>query len=96
MEQLCNQLNEIEESGKNWEAEHFTDTAPILRLKGEKLSKKERFQSPCFRPIYSSSIAPPDFLDICTNYFRKHYESLSKGETLDWKKVRSLNDRLFS
>jgi len=95
MEKLCNQLNEIEESGKSWEAEHFTDTAPILRLKGEKLSKKERYQSPCFRTIYSSSIAPVDFKDICVSYFREHYKSLSKGATLDWKELRKLNEQVF-
>jgi hypothetical protein len=95
MEQLCDQLNEIEESGKKWEAEHFTDTAPILRLKGAKLNKKERYLSPCFRPIYSSSIAPEEFQNICINYFRAHYKMLSKGETLDWKEVRNLNERIF-
>lgn len=96
MEKLCERLNKFEESGKKWESEHFTDTAPILRLKGEKLSKKERFQSPCFRPIYSSSISPVDFQDICLNYFSEHYKSLSKGKTLDWKEVRKLNEKIFS
>ncbi len=96
MEKLCNQLNEIEESGKKWEAEHFTDTAPILRLNGKKLSKKERFQSPCFRPVYSSSIDQNDFQNICINYFREHYKSLSKGETLDWKEIRELNEKVFA
>lgn len=95
MEKLCDQLNEIEESGKEWQAEHFTDTAPILRLKGEKLSKKERYQSPCFRPIYSSSIAPEEFQSICIDYFREHYKILSKGKTLDWKEVRKLNEKIF-
>ena len=96
LEKLCDQLNKIEESGKKWEAEHFTDTAPILRLKGNTLSKKERFQSPCFRPIYSSSIDSPTFQDICIQYFREHYKSLSKGATLEWKEVRKVNDRVFS
>ena len=96
MEKLCDQLNEIEESGKKWEAEHFTDTAPILRLKGDKLSKKERFQSPCFRPIYASTIASEDFQAICTNYFRAYYKMLSVGESLDWKAVRKLNEKVFT
>ncbi len=96
MEKLCEQLNKKEESGKKWEAEHFTDTAPILRLKGEKLNKKERYQSPCFRPIYSSSIAPKDFKNICVSYFNKHYKMLSKGETLDWKKIRKVNEKIFA
>ncbi len=96
MEKLCDQLNKIEKSGKIWVAEHFTDTAPILRLKGNKLSKKERFQSPCFRPIYSSSIAAIDFQNICINFFREHYKMLSIGETLDWKEVRKLNEKIFT
>jgi len=96
MEKLCEQLNAIEKSDEKWEAEHFTDTAPILRLTGKKLNKKERYQSPCFRPIYSSSIAPEDFQNICINYFEEHYENLSKGETLDWKEIRRLNDTIFA
>jgi hypothetical protein len=95
MEKLCDQLNEIEESGKKWEAEHFTDTAPILRLKGKKLNKKERYLSPCYRPIYSSSIRPEKFKSICVRYFREYYQSLSTGETLDWKQVRKLNEQVF-
>ncbi|WKV10451.1 DUF6687 family protein [Marivirga harenae] len=96
MEKLCDQLNHIEENGKKWEAEHFTDTAPILRLKGKKLSKKERYLSPCFRPIYSSSIRPEDFKSICFSYFNDHYNFLKKGETLDWKQVRKINDKIFT
>lgn len=95
MEALCNQLNEIETSGRKWEAEHFTDTAPILRLTDEKLSKKERYQSPCFRSVQSSSIAADEFQNICIAYFKKHYQTLSIGETLDWKEVRKLNEQLF-
>jgi hypothetical protein len=96
MDKLCDQLNEIEKSGKIWESEHFTDTAPILRLNGEKLSKKERFRSPCFRPVYSSSIAPEDFKNTCVSYFAKQYKHLSKGDTLDWKEVKKINKNLFS
>jgi len=95
LEKLCYQLNAIETSGKKWEAEHFTDTAPILRLKGKKLSKKERFQSPCFRPIYSSSIKADEFKNICIEYFQQYYKGLEKGETLDWKEVRRINRELF-
>ena len=95
LDKLCDHLNSVETSSKKWEAEHFTDTAPILRLKGEKLSKKERFQSPCFRPLYSSSIAPIDFQKICSNYFIEHYRTLSKSATLDWKEVRKLNAEVF-
>ncbi|SMG34133.1 hypothetical protein SAMN05661096_02224 [Marivirga sericea] len=96
MKKLCNQLNAIEETEKKWEAEHFTDTAPILRLTGEKLSKKERYQSPCFRLIHSSSISPEDFQNICLNYFREHYKPLSSGETLDWTEIRNLNAKIFT
>ncbi|WNB17413.1 DUF6687 family protein [Marivirga arenosa] len=95
LEKLCDQLNAVETSGKKWEAEHFTDTAPILRLKGKKLSKKERFQSPCFRPIYSSSIKADEFKNICIEYFQQYYKGLEKGETLDWKEVRVINRELF-
>jgi hypothetical protein len=69
MQKLCDQLNAIEKSDKKWEAEHFTDTAPILRLKGKELSKKERYLSPCFRPVYSSGISPEEFKKICISYF---------------------------
>ncbi len=93
---LCNQLNELETTELKWKAEHFTDTAPILRLEGKKLSKKERYLSPTERPIYSSSISPEVFKATCIQYFEKHYLSLETGYTLSWKGMREINERIFA
>lgn len=92
---LCDQLNELETVDKKWTAEHFTDTAPILRLQGKKLSKKERYLSPTERPIYSSRISPEVFKATCIQYFEKHYKHLSPGDTLEWKEIREINERVF-
>ncbi len=92
---LCDRLNELETSGKMWKAEHFTDTAPILRLEGEKLSKKERYLSPSARPIYSSSIEPELFKKICISFFKEFYKDLTPGGTLDWKDVREINEKVI-
>ncbi|MBK6266616.1 hypothetical protein JKA74_16340 [Marivirga sp. S37H4] len=93
---LCDRLNRMENSKRTWKAEHFTDTAPILRLEGERLSKKERYSSPTARPIYPSSIAPELFKKECISYFREFYRDLSLGETLDWKELRRVNEEIFA
>ncbi|PTB94889.1 hypothetical protein C9994_11760, partial [Marivirga lumbricoides] len=92
---LCDTLNALEPSEKKWTAEHFTDTAPILRLQGKKLSKKERYLSPTERPIYSSGISPEVFKNICIEYFEEFYKELEPGETLEWNEVRRINETLF-
>jgi hypothetical protein len=54
LELLTHQLNQIEESPFSWKADKITDTGPILRLQGRKLSKEERFDHPRNRAIYAS------------------------------------------
>ncbi len=93
---LCDQLNALETVDKKWKAEHFTDTAPILRLEGKKLSKKERYLSPSERPLYSSGISPEVFTATCIQYFKKSYETLELGGTMPWKEVREINERIFN
>lgn len=93
---LCDVLNTLEASGQKWTAEHFTDTAPILRLQGKKLSKKERYLSPTERPIYSSSISPEVFKSTCIEYFEEYYRDLTPGRTLEWKEVRKINETIFN
>ncbi len=92
---LCDELNDLETGELKWKAEHFTDTAPILRLEGKKLSKKERYSSPTERPIYSSIISSEVFKATCIQYFEKNYETLELEGTLAWKEVRVINDRIF-
>lgn len=92
---LCDILNAIEASEKKWTAEHFTDTAPILRLQGKKLSKKERYLSPTERPIYSSSISPEVFKSTCIEYFEEYYKTLEPDYSRPWNEVREINERLF-
>lgn len=93
---LAKELNHYEKSEFLWDAEHFTDTAPILRLHGKDLTKKERFLSPVDRPIYSSTIPPEQFKNICLAYFTKYYAQLEKtNETKSWQELRELNERLF-
>lgn len=94
---LAERLNALEKSDYQWDAEHFTDTAPILRLKGKKLSKKERYSSPMDRPIYSSSIGPETFKSICVDYFSHYYEMINTTtESKSWQELRQMNEQLFS
>jgi hypothetical protein len=94
---LAERLNDLEKSDYRWDAEHFTDTAPILRLKGKKLSKKERYSSPIDRPIYSSSIGPETFKSICVDYFSHYYEMIKPTTaTKSWQELRQMNEKSFS
>jgi hypothetical protein len=94
---LAERLNALEKSDYKWDTEHFTDTAPIIRLKGKKLSKKERYSSPIDRPIYPSSIGPETFKSICIDYFSHYYEMVKPTtESKSWQELRQMNEKLFN
>lgn len=92
---LRDKLNSLETSGRKWVCDHYTDTGPILRLDGKKLSKKERFGSPNRRPIYSSSIEPNQFVKECEAYFRKYYAKINERKEYSWAELRQLNEAIF-
>ena len=96
LQPLVQQLNRLEESTYAWAADKITDTGPILRLQGKALSKEERFDHPCKRPIYSSSIPARTFKGVVCRFFKEYYPQLPKKTAWNWAELRAINERLFS
>ncbi|GAB2867672.1 DUF6687 family protein [Hymenobacter ruber] len=86
---LAIRLNTLETSGRTWAADGITDTGPLLRLAGKKLTKAERYADPDGRPIYASSIAPEVLEREVVAFFRTGYERIEPKKYWTWPEVKS-------
>lgn len=94
LQPLANILNRHEEGSFLWRCDKLTDTGPILRLSGEKLSKEQRFDHPRRRPIHPSSISPKKMVPLLTDYFRNVYQKTEPKTRWDWQEIRRINHLL--
>lgn len=88
MQPLCDQLNALETSGKNWFCDAIHDTGPILRLENTELSKAERFAHPTQRVLFSSSIAPEIFEKMVIGFFEQAYQNIQPKKFWSWQEIR--------
>lgn len=86
---LVAQLNTLETSGHAWAADGVTDTGPLLRLVGRRLSKAQRYADPDQRPIYASSIGPEELEQLVVKFFRQHYAGIRPKRCWTWDEVRA-------
>lgn len=86
---LVNRLNALETSGQLWAADGITDTGPLLRLSGRKLTKAERYADPDGRPIYASSIAPNEMKREVTAFFQAGYAGRQAQKYWTWAEVKA-------
>lgn len=86
---LAARLNELETSKHSWAADGITDTGPLLRLSGRKLSKAERYADPDGRPIYASSIAPEVLEQEVVAFFRRGYAGMQPRKYWTWAEVKA-------
>ena len=86
---LVARLNALETSGRAWAADGITDTGPLLRLTGKKLSKAERYADPDGRPIYPSSIAPEVLEREVVAFFRTGYAGIEAKKYWTWPEVKA-------
>lgn len=86
---LAARLNTLETSGQTWAADGVTDTGPLLRLTGRKLSKAERYADPDGRPIYPSSIAPEVLEREVVAFFRASYAGIAAKKYWTWPEVKA-------
>ena len=86
---LVARLNALETSGRAWAADGITDTGPLLRLGGKKLSKPQRYADPDGRPIYASSIAPEVFEQEVMAFFRAGYAGIQPKKYWTWAEVKA-------
>ena len=86
---LVARLNALETSGQAWAADGITDTGPLLRLIGQKLSKAQRYADPDGRPIYASSIAPELMEQEVLAFFRTGYAGIQPKKYWTWAEVKA-------
>lgn len=94
LQPLANILNRSEEGPYLWRCDKLTDTGPILRLSGEKLSKEQRFNHPRNRPIHASSIAPEKLASLIREYFSRAYLQTEAKSRWNWQEIRQVNQSL--
>ena len=87
---LAERLNKLEASPRRWAADGITDTGPLLRLAGKKLSKAERYADPDGRPIYQSSITPEVLEREVLAFFRTGYAGIQPKKYWTWAEVKTL------
>ncbi|MFD2247116.1 DUF6687 family protein [Pontibacter ruber] len=90
MAPLAARLNELETSGRTWTHDSITDTGPLLRLDGNKLSRMEAFDSPTAREIYSSSIPAEELKQVVVDYYKAAYAGIQPKQYWSWKEVKAL------
>ncbi|MBO2007951.1 DUF6687 family protein [Hymenobacter negativus] len=86
---LVERLNALETSGQIWAADGITDTGPLLRLTGKKLTKAERYADPDGRPIHASSIAPEVMEREVVAFFRAGYAGIQPKKYWTWAEVKA-------
>jgi hypothetical protein len=87
---LAARLNELETSNYCWVADPLTDTGPLLRLAGRRLSKAERYADPDERPIYASSLAASMVEAEVVAFLTKGYAGIQPKKYWTWAEVRSV------
>lgn len=87
---LAARLNDLETSGRRWAADGLTDTGPLLRLAGQKLTKAQRYADPDGRPIYASSIVPEAMEREAVAFFRAAYAGIAPRKYWTWAEIKSV------
>jgi hypothetical protein len=88
-------INKEETSGFTWQAQKFTDTAPLISLNSNSFTKEQRYDHPFTRQIESSSISEEHFIRIVTDFYHEHLKSAPKQSRYTWEEMRAFNQNLF-
>ncbi|MDJ0364147.1 hypothetical protein QMK33_03210 [Hymenobacter sp. H14-R3] len=86
---LAARLNELETSSYRWAADGLTDTGPLLRLAGRRLTKAERYADPEGRPIYVSSLAAGTVEAEVVAFLTRGYADVAPKRYWTWAEVRN-------
>lgn len=91
MASLAARLNELETSGRRWTYDAITETGPLLRLDGDKLTRSETYANPTEREIYTSSIPVEQLKEEVVQYYQQAYQGIQPKYNWTWKEVKELN-----
>ncbi len=90
MAPLAARLNQLETSGRTWTYDSVTETGPLLRLDGDKLSRTEAFDNPTEREIYTSSIPVAQLKEEVVRYYSQGYQEIHPKYNWTWAEVKAL------
>jgi hypothetical protein len=88
-------LNAEETSGLTWQAQKFTDTAPLISLNSNSFTKEQRYDHPFTRKIERSSISEERFIRIVTDFFTPKLKNAPQQSRYTWEEIRAFNQNLF-
>jgi hypothetical protein len=91
LDELAAKLNAIEKNEGKWEFQKITDTGPILAININSYNKEKRYNHPCNRKIFSSSITPDKLIDIIVTHYNERLKDLSPRKHFSWEEVKSIN-----
>jgi hypothetical protein len=74
---------------KSWVFDPITDTGPLLRLGGKKLSKAQRYADPDQRPIEISSISAEKIEQEVVAFFREGYAGIEPRRYWTWAEMKA-------
>ncbi len=86
---LAARLNALETSRQTWAADGLTDTGPLLRLAGNRLTKAQRYADPDGRPIHASSLAPAAVERETVAFFSAGYAGVRPKKYWTWAEVKA-------
>jgi hypothetical protein len=88
---LAARLNSLEMPPSAWVFDAITDTGPLLRGEGKKLSKAQRYADPDQRPIETSSIDAETMEKEVVAFFQKGYAGIEPRRYWTWVEMKSVS-----
>ena len=92
--ELVDILNKEEKSGFTWQAQKFTDTAPLISLNSNSFSKEQRYDHPFTRNIEQSSIPEARFIELVQDFFNHKLKDAPRQSNYTWEEIRVFNNEL--
>ncbi|QCR21277.1 DUF6687 family protein [Pontibacter sp. SGAir0037] len=90
MAPLAEKLNKLEKSDRSWTYESVTETGPLLRLDGDKLTRLETYDNPTSREIFSSSIPVQQLKEVIVAHYTNAYKTIQPRYNWTWKEIKEL------
>lgn len=86
---LAARLSSLEMPPGAWVFDAITDTGPLLRLGGKKLSKAQRYADPDQRPFELSSISAEALEQEVVAFFQKGYAGIAPRRYWTWAEMKA-------
>lgn len=89
LNRLAERLSSLEMPPSTWVFDAITDTGPLLRLGGKRLSKAQRYADPDERPIATSAIDAATMEKEVVMFFRQGYTGIVPRRYWTWAEMKA-------